>query len=1073
MLSLLEILTQNQPHFQTHQALLVLGLQNDFISPDGKLPVNTHTGFLDRIHALIPTFRKQSSNIIWIKTIYEADRLASDPTTGEGDAVMVGGLVDGVESSTDDDDDLPKDLSRPAQSPSSTSKHRLRAINLLKRVSARKTSSQSPREELQAVVEEDEELFLRQSAKNGPACSPGTPGADLVDLVKPKMDQSDPVVQTTNYSAFQGTQLLLILRARLVTEVYICGCITNVNVLATVIDAARHGIRINVVGDCLGFRRQSRHKIALKRMVEFFDANIVTSQEVIERNIPAGAPLSSAPQKDATSAEDQLQDMVRNLRLSAPQPPNQPDTTHTPRHTLPPTIDVEDSKSEAESLRFANGRTRKPSDTTSLAESRATSDTKISDDQFTDLLVQGAKAPKPDRPVEKQNLVKTKIRMRPRASKDKQGPREKKSEEKKPKGEPSKKTEKSDTKSEASSLPTTEKEDKRAKTPKAATSTNKTQPAVITKAESSDKLRHNPSKTERLLKPSASQPALSPTNPDRDLTSRVRSALSRSPKSDSNKDLASQPQPSPTKSTLASAPLEMQEQNAMPKSSKPQSLATFPSLGPQDRVAEGDSRIIHDFFSSEYYHPSDRSKPLKDLVFTQLYNEVRWQKMLHHDGEVPRLLCAQGEFSADGSMPIYRHPSDQTLPLLHFSNKVQLIRKRAEKLVGHPLNHVLIQLYRSGQDYISEHSDKTLDIAKGSSIVNVSFGAERTMRLRTKKTDDADDSPRETQRVTLPHNSIFILGLKSNEKWLHGIMADKRMTSERSETENAYDGMRISLTFRHIATYLDAKCRTIWGQGATVKEQRDAGDVINNDEEENENLVRAFSRENHSIDFDWDHWYGSGFDVLHLKGPPRDLPILFTSNNQVENDIVKIYLAERGIEYSLSEPPTAKGGYELDRQVVFRDTDMSRTEVTLPFLIIAYLELYNPSDRDERQRPCTSASYDVQIQTTALQKHWHNRYVPTYPYNFTDTLEVLEERCAFQNGPFIAGRRFAQADCVFWPMLNEIIRSWDGWAEEEFPHLTEYYQMLWKKKKSVRSVYPKLPEIRKSRSEKGKGRVEE
>ena len=84
MLSLLEILTQNQPHFQTHQALLVLGLQNDFISPDGKLPVNTHTGFLDRIHALIPTFRKQSSNIIWIKTVYEADRLASDPTTGEG-----------------------------------------------------------------------------------------------------------------------------------------------------------------------------------------------------------------------------------------------------------------------------------------------------------------------------------------------------------------------------------------------------------------------------------------------------------------------------------------------------------------------------------------------------------------------------------------------------------------------------------------------------------------------------------------------------------------------------------------------------------------------------------------------------------------------------------------------------------------------------------------------------------------------------------------------------------------------------------------------------------------------------
>ncbi|KAF1977307.1 hypothetical protein BU23DRAFT_550637 [Bimuria novae-zelandiae CBS 107.79] len=1054
MLSLLELLTQNQPHFQTHQALLVLGLQNDFIRPDGKLPVKMQNGFLDRIHALIPTFRKQSSNIIWIKTLYETDRLASDPTTGEGDAVVVGGLVDGVESSTDEDDDLLKDLSRPSQSRSSTSKHRLRALNLLKRVSARKPTSSSPREELQAVVEEDDELFLRQCGKNGPACSPNTPGAEIADIMKPKMLQSDPVVETTNYSAFQGTSLLLILRARLVTEVYICGCISNVNVLATVIDAARHGIRINVVGDCLGFRKQTRHKIALKKMIEDFDANIVTSQDVIERNMPTGA-LPTAPQKDSTKDEQELRDMVRDLRVADPRPTDQPNATHV---HAPPTINVEDSSNEVERARFANGRTRKPSDA-SLAESRATTDTKLSDEQFGELLVQGAKAPAPrsDRSAEKQILVKSKIRMRPRASKDKDRDRERKTEEKKPKGDSSRRSERSEAKSENSSLHAAEKEDKRAKT-----SADKSRTAGVTKAGSSDKLCDGPSRSERSLKLSKSHSALSSANPDKDLTSRMRMAMSRSPKSDSSKELPSQPQPSPT-----------QEQNKMPKHSKLQSLATFPSLGPDDRIAEGDSRVIYDFFPPELYHPSDRSKPLQELVFTQLYNEVRWQKMLHQEGEVPRLVCAQGEFGADGSMPIYRHPADQTLPLIHFSSKVQVIKKRAEKLVGHPLNHVLIQLYRSGTDYISEHSDKTLDIAKGSSIVNVSFGAQRTMRLRSKKTDKADDAPRETQRVALPHNSMFVLGLNSNQKWLHGIMADKRMVSERSEAENAYNGMRISLTFRYIATYLDAKCRLIWGQGATVKEQRDAADVINDDKEENEALVRAFSRENHSPDFDWDEWYGRGFDVLHFKGSPRDLPILFCSNNQTENSIVKMYLAERQIEYSLVEAPTAEGGFEVDRQVVYRDTDTSRTEVTLPFLVIAYLELYSPHERDERQRPCTSASYEVQIQTTALQKHWHNRFVPTYPFNFIDTLDVLEERCSFQSGPFIAGRRFAQADCVVWPVLNEIIHNWDGWTEEEFPYLTEYYRTLWKKKKSVQSIQAKLPEIRKTKPAKGKERAEE
>ena len=1088
MLSLLEILTQNQPHFQTHQALLVLGLQNDFISPDGKLPVNTQNGFLDRIHALIPTFRKQSSNVIWVKTLYETDRLASDPTTGEGDAVVVGGLVDGVESSTDEDDDLPKDSTRQTQPRSSASKHRLRALNLLKRVSARKPSSASPREELQAVVEEDEELFLRQSAKNGPACFSGTSGAELVDMVKPKMDKSDPVVETTNYSAFQGTQLLLILRARLVTEVYICGCITNVNVLATVIDAARHGIRINVVGDCLGFRKQSRHRIALKRMVEFFDANIVTSQEVIERNIPDSA-LPTSPQKNASSAgdEEELQTMVRNMRVSAPQIPDQSDPTHV-SGDVPPTFDADDSsQSEVQRTRFANGRIRKPSDT-SLAESRATTDTKLSDDQFAELLVQGARVPKIDRTVEKQNLVKTKIRMRPRSSKDKEKSREKdkdkdkdrsrdrdketKSDEQKPKSESNKQTEKSDPKSVASSLHTTETENKRAKNHKASASTDKSRPTILTKAESSDKLRHTPSQSERSLKPSASQPILSHTGSDKDVTSRIRMALSRSPQSDSNKEPSSHPLSSATKSTSETPPSQTEEQRTMPKNRKIQSLATLPSLGPEDRIGQGDSRIVYDFLSPDYFHPSDRTKPLKDLIFTQLYNEVRWQRMLHQEGEVPRLVCAQGEFSADGSMPIYRHPADQTLPLLHFTSKVQFIRKQAEKLVGHPLNHVLIQLYRSGQDYISEHSDKTLDIAKGSSIVNVSFGAQRTMRLRTKKADNVDDSQRETQRVAMPHNSIFMLGLKSNEKWLHGIMPDKRAINERTEAENAYGGMRISLTFRHIATYIDAKCRTIWGQGATVKEQRDAGEVINDDDEENEALIRAFSRENHCPNFDWDHWYGSGFDVLHFKGSPKDLPVLFASNNQVENDIVRIYLAEKGIEYSLIDPPPIGGGFELDRQVVFRDTDMSRTEVTKPLLILAYLEMYNTPDRDERQRPCTSASYDVQVQTSALLKHWNNRHVPTYPYDFVDTLEVLEERCAFQSGPYIAGRRPAEADYVFWPMLNEIISNWEGWSEEEFPHLTDYYRMLWKKRKSVQSVFAKLPEIRKSKpakGEKGKG----
>jgi hypothetical protein len=80
------------------------------------------------------------------------------------------------------------------------------------------------------------------------------------------------------------------------------------------------------------------------------------------------------------------------------------------------------------------------------------------------------------------------------------------------------------------------------------------------------------------------------------------------------------------------------------------------------------------------------------------------------------------------------------------------------------VNHALIQYYRGGQDYISEHSDKTIDVVRSSSIVNVSLGAQRTMMLRTKKdslatprgeSDEVSvDGKRAVQRILLPHNSM-------------------------------------------------------------------------------------------------------------------------------------------------------------------------------------------------------------------------------------------------------------------------------------------------------------------------------
>ncbi|KAI1533111.1 isochorismatase family protein [Pyrenophora tritici-repentis] len=311
MESLMDLVTQNQPHFQTRQALLVIGLQNDFCQPDGRLPVDTSTGFLERIGTLIPKFREISGNVIWVQTLYEADRIATGADTGEGDALVVGGLIDGDESSTEaGDEELGKEAALlPAQSRSS--KHKQRALDLLKRVSARRKTL--PKEIAKASVEEDDELFLLKSENRTPACVPGTSGAEFAGPFAGQIQRpADSVIKTTNYSAFQGTNLLMTLRAKLVTELFICGCITNVSVLATVIDAARHGVKICVVEDCLGFRKENRHDLALRRMDEFFDAYLVNSEEILSKE---PLPTSKKPAKPDKDSQQALESALGKMSL--------------------------------------------------------------------------------------------------------------------------------------------------------------------------------------------------------------------------------------------------------------------------------------------------------------------------------------------------------------------------------------------------------------------------------------------------------------------------------------------------------------------------------------------------------------------------------------------------------------------------------------------------------------------------------------------------------------------------------------------------------------------------------------
>ncbi len=78
-------------------------------------------------------------------------------------------------------------------------------------------------------------------------------------------------------------------------------------------------------------------------------------------------------------------------------------------------------------------------------------------------------------------------------------------------------------------------------------------------------------------------------------------------------------------------------------------------------------------------------------------------------------------------------------------------------------------------------------------------------------------------KVTLPHNSLFVLGWQTNRDFLHSIRSDKRLSSLKEDHELLQGQQRISLTFRTIATFVRHESSeagdglVITGQGARKK----------------------------------------------------------------------------------------------------------------------------------------------------------------------------------------------------------------------------------------------------------------
>jgi hypothetical protein len=271
---------------------------------------------------------------------------------------------------------------------------------------------------------------------------------------------------------------------------------------------------------------------------------------------------------------------------------------------------------------------------------------------------------------------------------------------------------------------------------------------------------------------------------------------------------------------------------------------------------------------------------LEEDLFSNIYRllkeEILFFSMMHKGGEVPRLIAVQADIQ-NGIKPIYRYPFNNHPETVDFTPFVKLIKNEIEEIIGEKFNHCSIQLHRNGKegktfqtdtkvhgnDYISEQSDKTLDITKGTTIVSYSAGALTRMIIRNKLS-------REKMIYELPHNSLFILNWNDNKHFVHSIKQDKREDKFKSEEELAYNNERISLTFRNISTF-ELPDGRIFGQGSRYKtieelpQLRKYNDLLDySTNYENTKLLESFSNENKQHNFIWEENYKIGFLIKEI-----------------------------------------------------------------------------------------------------------------------------------------------------------------------------------------------------------------
>jgi biuret amidohydrolase len=116
----------------------------------------------------------------------------------------------------------------------------------------------------------------------------GSPGVEIHPRLAPRPEEK--VIPKRRYSGFHATDLDLTLRVMKVTDVVVCGTLTNVCVEGTVRDAFMHDYRVFLPADATASLTEEMHLAALRTMAGWY-ATVTQTRKI-------GAALSEPKTKE-------------------------------------------------------------------------------------------------------------------------------------------------------------------------------------------------------------------------------------------------------------------------------------------------------------------------------------------------------------------------------------------------------------------------------------------------------------------------------------------------------------------------------------------------------------------------------------------------------------------------------------------------------------------------------------------------------------------------------------------------------------------------------------------------------